>query len=844
VLKLSTTRDIAAVNMSLGGGMYTTTAQCDSAKGSIKLVVDDLRAVGIATVVAAGNNGSSTGMSAPGCISTVISVGSTRDNDQISGFSNETPAMTVHAPGESVRSAMPGGGLGWMSGTSMAAPHVAGAVALLREKADFVGAAVTVDNLIAALQQTGVPLTGRRFQVPRIQVDAALELLDSTVPDSILLDTQIASLGGATTLPSAASCAAATARISRISGQFSSVTSIDAFGGTALRDTASGTGKAVCFRPQLPRAGSYDVYGFWPEASAALLNVEHAGGWSTEPIIADGGGWQHLGTFSFEPAAGHYVEIASDAGAPLTVDALRFDSVGGLFLEASTLPGGWAGSPYSAALSAVGGMPPYEWSVVAGALPQGLALDPLSGLIGGTPTESGSFSFTVQVSDAFGADAQAQFTLGLAAAPIGGEGFSAMINFQPFGVPIPAGYEADTGEVFGDRGNGLSYGWDADISGHARDRNNPISPDQRYDTLNHTVFYGRVGWEIAVPNGDYEVMLAVGEPDWAGKSVSFRIRMLAEGVEVVDAQITGTSWYAEGTATVSVTDGRLRLEPAAEAERGKVLYVTISRVVETAGNQAPTVELVAPTASTSYTLGQSIALAAAATDADGQIVRVEFYEGSTKLGEDLSAPYSTDATYSMEWTPSEAGEYSLTVVATDDGGRSATSNAVSVTVVEADLESIAQINFQPAGVPIPAGYEADTGAVFGDRGNGLSYGWDTDVSGYARDRNNPISPDQRYDTLNHTVFYGRVGWEIAVPNGDYEVMLAVGEPDWAGKSVSFRIRMLAEGVEVVDAQITGTSWYAEGTATVSVTDGRLRLEPAAEAERGKVLYVTVSRVAD
>ena len=59
--------------------------------------------------------------------------------------------------------------------------------------------------------------------------------------------------------------------------------------------------------------------------------------------------------------------------------------------------------------------------------------------------------------------------LGLAAGFASGQEVS--VNFQPQGAPIPEGYLPDYGEVFADRGNGFSYGWDVDIQDHSRDRN-------------------------------------------------------------------------------------------------------------------------------------------------------------------------------------------------------------------------------------------------------------------------------------------------------------------------------------------------------------------------------------
>lgn len=67
-------------------------------------------------------------------------------------------------------------------------------------------------------------------------------------------------------------------------------------------------------------------------------------------------------------------------------------------------PGGVIGGNYSEALVASGGVPPYDWSIVAGSLPQGLVLNESSGLISGSPTELGTFNITVQVSDSLGSN--------------------------------------------------------------------------------------------------------------------------------------------------------------------------------------------------------------------------------------------------------------------------------------------------------------------------------------------------------------------------------------------------------------------------------------------------------
>lgn len=90
----------------------------------------------------------------------------------------------------------------------------------------------------------------------------------------------------------------------------------------------------------------------------------------------------------------------------------------------------------------------------------------------------------------------------------------------------------------------------------------------------------------------------------------------------------------------------------------------------------PTVALVTPAAGATLVAPATIALSASAADSDGTIAKVEFYNGATKLGEDLTGP----APYTFDWTSVPVGSYSLTARATDNSGNTTTSAAVSVTV--------------------------------------------------------------------------------------------------------------------------------------------------------------------
>jgi len=165
---------IVAVNMSLGGGMFT--AACDNAadNGARKAPIDALLSRGIATVIAAGNNGFGAAVGRPACISTAITVGNTLNNDAIAGTSNRGVLLDVFAPGTNIFSSVASPGYGFKSGTSMAAPHVAGAWAVLREAEPT----LTVAQLLQRLQNTGVPIAymsgGSTVTTPRIDLLAAL----------------------------------------------------------------------------------------------------------------------------------------------------------------------------------------------------------------------------------------------------------------------------------------------------------------------------------------------------------------------------------------------------------------------------------------------------------------------------------------------------------------------------------------------------------------------------------------------------------------------------------------------------------------------------------------------
>jgi hypothetical protein len=96
-----------------------------------------------------------------------------------------------------------------------------------------------------------------------------------------------------------------------------------------------------------------------------------------------------------------FVVQVSDSASPSqsATESLSVDVANPLSMSTLTLPTAVVNSSYSQTLSAFGGSQPYTWSVTSGSLPAGLTLSPGSGTLTGTPTATGSSTFTVQVVD-------------------------------------------------------------------------------------------------------------------------------------------------------------------------------------------------------------------------------------------------------------------------------------------------------------------------------------------------------------------------------------------------------------------------------------------------------------
>lgn len=143
---------------------------------------------------------------------------------------------------------------------------------------------------------------------------------------------------------------------------------------------------------------------------------------------------------------------------------------------------------------------------------------------------------------------------------------------------------------------------------------------------------------------------------------------------------------ADGTLTWTPAPGRhgtttimVRLTDDGGTERGGIDSSPAERfsiTVRPRLNTAPTVAIRQPAPEEIFTLGSAIPIVAEAEDREGSVVRVEFFEGSTRLGEATSPPYR------IAWSGATVGPHTLTARATDDEGASGVSVPVPIQVVQ------------------------------------------------------------------------------------------------------------------------------------------------------------------
>ncbi|MDF2454853.1 MAG: Chondroitin lyase [Cytophagaceae bacterium] len=165
----------------------------------------------------------------------------------------------------------------------------------------------------------------------------------------------------------------------------------------------------------------------------------------------------------------------------------------------------------------------------------------------------------------------------------------------------------------------------------------------------------------------FSIAASASDADGSINKVEFFNGVVRLGEDVTSPYTYTWSGVGAGTYNISAK---------ATDNLGAFAYSATAVVNVTAAvNQLPVVSLTAPASNSSFTAPTTLSITASASDADGNIVKVEFFNGSVKFGEDATAPFA------YNWSNVPAGNYSLTARATDNLGAKATSAVRVITVV-------------------------------------------------------------------------------------------------------------------------------------------------------------------
>ncbi len=273
------TYNIVSLNMSLGDGQQWSTQTTDTWGIGVDTAVN----AGIAVVAAAGNNAYTNGLNKPAAFNNVVSVGAVYDAnvggrswsispapctdsttmaDQVTCFSDSSSYLSLLAPGALITAA----GLTY-GGTSQAAPHVAGAWAVLRQKAPL----AAVGDVLGALQSSGQLVTdaksGRANK--RINLASALGALDYT----LTVSRSGSGSGTVTSSPSGINCGTTCTAAFPINTSVTLTASADAGSNfTGWSGACSGTGSCV-----VSMAAAKSVTATFTSTASYVLTVSTVG---------------------------------------------------------------------------------------------------------------------------------------------------------------------------------------------------------------------------------------------------------------------------------------------------------------------------------------------------------------------------------------------------------------------------------------------------------------------------------------------------------------------------------------------------------------------------------------
>ncbi|MCC6390036.1 MAG: putative Ig domain-containing protein [Bryobacterales bacterium] len=400
------------------------------------------------------------------------------------------------------------------------------------------------------------------------------------------------------------------------------------------------------------------------------------------------------------------------ASKPLTLNVVAPNLT---ITSSTTLPSAPTNQAYSTQLTASGGTQPYAWSVTVGTLPAGLALNPATGVISGTPTNAGLFNFTVQVKDTHNLTASANLSLQVVT-------FAITTQLLPQ-ASLNTTYTATLTAV----GGSPAYTWSIVLGTLPRG-------------LSLSAATGQISGTPA-QSGTFPITIQVRDSLGATASAPFSLVVAGAGsLTIVTASLpsatlnvvyTQTLQVSGGTGpyTWLVTEGALPVGLALSGGTGVISgtpqttvgspYNFVIRVTDSAGASASRPFTIAITSNNALTISTATlpngtvgTAYSTALAASGGAQPYTWTATATGLPSWLSL--STAGT--LGGTPTAAGTFSITVQVTDSAGQSI-AKALSITVGGGLTITTASLNNGTVGAVYP------TLALTASGGSGVGYTW-------------------------------------------------------------------------------------------------------------------------
>ena len=188
----------------------------------------------------------------------------------------------------------------------------------------------------------------------------------------------------------------------------------------------------------------------------------------------------------------------------------------------------------------------------------------------------------------------------------------------------------------------------------------------RFSPVNNQIYVQTYSPWLNLSETDASSQFTLSHPMQSGAS----FELVQENTSVSSGTPTSAIWPGLPPGT--------EFEWYATATDGTETRASEARRFTTSANTPPTVAITSPLSGSVVSLGEGqgtapVAISASASDSDGQVVRVEFFAGTSSLGEDTEAPFELTSDFPM-------GSYVLSAVATDNGGMQTVSQPITITI--------------------------------------------------------------------------------------------------------------------------------------------------------------------